>query len=221
MSYFAKETITFLKQLKKNNNREWFNDNKARYTQFVKEPFELFITDLIDAISPLIENLAITPKDAIFRIYRDVRFSKDKSPYKTHVSAIVSPGGRKNKIIPGVYFELNGEEARVYSGLYMSDSKQLKNLRSHISHNLNEFDQLITSNEFVNTFGEIRGEKNKKIQKEFEDDARSQPLLYNKQFYFFRSWPAEMILEDGLIDNIVDTYRIAKPVSEFLYEGTF
>lgn len=221
MVYFSKETISFLKQLKKNNNRDWFNKNKKSYIQYVKEPFENFIADLIDAMGPYFDNLSIAPKDAIFKIYRDVRFSKDKSPYKTHVSAIISPAGRKDNNIPGIYIELNGDEIRVYSGLYMPDSKQLKNLRSHIIHNLDEFDQLITSNEFVGAFGEIRGEKNKRIAKEFENDAMAQPLLYNKQFYFFRSWPASLILEKNLIPQLIESYEIARPVSEFLYEGIF
>ncbi|MDX1315878.1 MAG: DUF2461 domain-containing protein, partial [Eudoraea sp.] len=97
-SVITKDTMGFLKALKKNNNREWFNENKSRYTKSVKEPFEQFIAEMIDAVSPFFDTLAITPKDAIFRIYRDVRFSKDKSPYKTHVSAIVSPAGRKDKL---------------------------------------------------------------------------------------------------------------------------
>lgn len=221
MSYFTKETLNLLKKLKKNNNRDWFNENKPHYIENVKEPFEVFIGDLIDAMNPYFEDLAITPKDAIFRIYRDVRFSKDKTPYKTKVSAIISPGGRKDKIIPGIYLEISPDDMRVYSGLYQLDSKQLFNVRSHISHNMDEFNTLITNSKFVKTFMEIKGEKNKRILKDFEDDAIAQPLLYNKQFYFYTSWPAETIYDKNLIKKITETYTIAQPVSEFLYEGLF
>jgi uncharacterized protein (TIGR02453 family) len=221
MSYFTKETLNLLKKLKKNNNREWFNENKPKYIENVKEPFEAFIGDLIDAMNPYFESLPITPKDAIFRIYRDVRFSKDKTPYKTKVSAIISPGGRKDKIIPGIYLEISADDMRVYSGLYQLDSKQLFNVRSHISHNMDEFNNLITNSKFVKTFTEIRGEKNKRIPKDFEDDANEQPMLFNKQFYFFTSWPAETIYDKNLIKKITETYTIAQPVSEFLYEGLF
>jgi uncharacterized protein (DUF2461 family) len=110
---------------------------------------------------------------------------------------------------------------RVYSGLYQLDSKQLFNVRSHISHNLDEFKSLVSSSKFVKTFTEIKGEKNKRIPKDFEDDAIAQPLLYNKQFYFFTSWPAETIYDKNLIKKITETYTIAQPVSEFLYEGLF
>lgn len=221
MAYFTKETLNLLKKLKKNNNREWFNENKPQYIENVKEPFEVFIGDLIEAMNPYFESLPITAKDAIFRIYRDVRFSKDKTPYKTKVSAIISPGGRKDKIIPGIYLEISPEDMRVYSGLYQLDSKQLFNIRSHITHNLDEFKGLISSSNFVKTFTEIKGERNKRIPKEFEDDAIEQPLLYNKQFYFFTSWPAETIYDKNLIQKVIETYTIAQPVSEFLYEGLF
>ena len=221
MPYFTKETIEFLDELKKNNNREWFNDNKSRYLAQVKDPFEIFIGDLIEAMNPYFESLPIAPKDAIFRIYRDVRFSKNKIPYKTNVSAIISPGGRKDKTIPGIYLEITPDDIRVYSGLYQLDSKQLFNVRSHISHNMDEFQSLISSPKFTKTFKDIKGEKNKRIPKDFDADALKQPLLYNKQFYYFTSWPVTSIYQDNLIEKITDTYEIAQPVSEFLYEGLF
>ena len=221
MPYFTKETLGLLKKLKKNNNREWFNENKPEYIKYVKEPFEVFIGDLIEGLSPFIEDLAITPKDAIFRIYRDVRFSKDKTPYKTKISAVVSPGGRKNRTMPGLYLEITPDDMRIYSGLYELDVKALFSVRSHISGNLDEFNKLISNTKFVKTFTEIKGDKNKRIPKEFDEDALKQPLLYNKQFYFFTSLPAKTIYEEGLIKKITDTYAIAQPVSEFLYEGLF
>lgn len=221
MAYFTKDLIKFLSDLEKNNDREWFNANKDRYLKSAKEPFEVFIADLIEAMSPQFESLAITPKEAIFRIYRDVRFSKNKAPYKTQVSALVNPGGRKAMSMPGVYVEISPKHVRAYSGLYQLDSKQLKNLRSHISHNLDEFTSLITNKKFKSTFGEIRGEQNKRLAKEFEADAVAQPLLFNKQFYYFTEWGPEVTTDANLVKKIVDAYKVAKPLSEFLYEGTF
>ena len=221
MPYFKKDSLDFLKELEKNNNRDWFNENKQRYIDSVKEPFEQFIGDLIDAMQPYFDSLTITPKEAIFRIYRDVRFGKDKSPYKTKITAIVSPGGRKDKTIPGIYVEISANEMSIYSGLYMPDAKQLKNVRSHITHNLKEFSSLINNAKFKSEFGVVQGEKNKRIAKEFEEDALTQPLLYNKQFYFYTTWPAKTIFEDNVIKKITDSYKVAKPVSEFLYEGLF
>jgi len=219
MIYFSKETLNFLTSLAKNNDREWFNMHKEDFISQVKLPFELFISDLIEALQPHFKLLTITPKDAIFRIYRDVRFSKDKSPYKTKVSALVTPGGRKDRSSPGLYIEINGKEARVYSGLYQLSSKQLRNVRTHISYNLETFHALVTNKSFLQTFGEVRGEKNKRIPKEFEEDSRSQPLLFNKSFYYFSMIPSQTVLSPELINKVVQVYLVAKPLSTFLYEG--
>ena len=219
MIYFTEDTLAFLNELKANNNRDWFNANKKRYEQHVKNPYQKFIGDLIDALGPQYPALAITPKDAIFRIYRDVRFSKDKSPYKTKVSAIITPGGRKDMTSVGLYNELSGDDFRIYSGLYQLDATQLKNVRTHISYNMEEFQSLITDKKFVKVFGEVRGEKNKRISKEFQEDAETQPLLFNKSFYYFTSFKPDIVLKNGLIDKTIDTFLVAKPLSQFLKEG--
>jgi uncharacterized protein (TIGR02453 family) len=219
MIYFTKDTLAFLNELKDNNNREWFNENKPRYEEHVKVPYQNFIGDLIDALEPEFPSLAITPKDAIFRIYRDVRFGKDKSPYKTKVSAIITPGGRKDMTSVGLYNELSGDGFRIYSGLFRLDAQQLRNVRTHISYNMDDFASLIANKKFIEAFGEIRGEKNKRLSKEFVEDAEKQPLLFNKSFYYFNIMDAQVVLKEGLIDRVIKTFAIAKPLSEFLKEG--
>jgi hypothetical protein len=92
-------------------------------------------------------------------------------------------------------------------------------VRTHIASNLERCADLITSKKFVHTFGEVRGEKNKRLAKEFLEDAESQPLLYNKAFYYFTSFTPEIMLSNNLLDIIVNTFLVAKPVSEFFYEG--
>jgi len=96
MSYFTKDFIKFLKGLNKNNEREWFHANKKDYVTHVKDPFKAFVQLIIDKMQKVDPTVVITPKDAIFRINRDIRFSKDKTPYKTNVSAAISAGGRKD-----------------------------------------------------------------------------------------------------------------------------
>ena len=107
MSYFNQDFIKFFKELESNNNREWFNENKERYIHSVKDPFFSFVEEMIHRISEENDSFNIAPKEAIFRIYRDVRFSKNKLPYKTTASAIISPGGRKDFTTPGYYLELS------------------------------------------------------------------------------------------------------------------
>jgi uncharacterized protein (TIGR02453 family) len=216
MNYFSKDFLVFLEELKKNNNREWFNENKSRYEKSVKKPFEDFISDLIFRIKELDEDLAITPKEAIFRIYRDVRFSNDKSPYKTHVSAIISNGGRKDFADPGNYVEINSDELRLYGGIYQMNKEQLYNVRNFIQTNLNEFELLINDKEFTKYFGNILGEQNKVLPLEFKETAMKQPLIANKQFYFFAKLSKSKILSKSLPDELIKLYKIAKPVNMFL-----
>ena len=125
MSYFTKDLFKFFNDLEKNNSREWFNENKKRYEDSVKKPFHDFIQDAINIVATDDPMVTIEPKDAIFRIHRDVRFSPNKAPYKTQASAVVSRGGRKDFSTPGMYIEFNGKEGKVYSGFYEIEKDKL------------------------------------------------------------------------------------------------
>lgn len=215
MAHFDKDFIQFFKELEKNNEREWFHGNKKRYEASVKKPFADFVGLMLDKMQAIDSRIAILPKDAIFRINRDIRFSKDKSPYKTHVSAILSHGGRKNMYAPGLYLELNNHHAAVYTGLYTLDAKQLQKVREHIAANLKEFNKLIKQKKFVTKFGETRGEKNKRIPKEFREIEESQPLIANKSFYYFHKMEPEAILEKNFPKVLMDHYKVALPLIGF------
>ena len=106
MIYITKEFFTFFNGLQKNNTTEWFNDNRKAYEQHVKKPFSLLIDEMIRRISKHEPDVKITASDAIMRINKDIRFSKDKTPYNTHVSANISKYGKKNKAYPGFYLQL-------------------------------------------------------------------------------------------------------------------
>lgn len=220
MTYFNQEFLEFLRELSVDNDRDWFNANKKRYEDHVKKPFENFIAKMIDEMQKLDRNVLITPKDAIFRIYRDTRFSKDKTPYKNHVSAIVSRGGRKNKSTPGLYIQLSGEDARIYSGAYELDRVALQNVRETIASNLEEFEALINDKKFVATFGEIQGEQNKRLPKEFQEVAKRQPLIANKQFYYFAKFEPEIVLDAKFPALLINHFKIAQPLGNFLWEAT-
>ena len=107
-------------------------------------------------------SVLIAPKDAIFRIYRDIRFSNDKTPYKEHVSAILSSGGRKDMATPGIYLQLNDQEVRIYSGIYQPEKAQLEEIRYRIAADLDGFKSLYNTPAFMDLFGEVRGDKNKR-----------------------------------------------------------
>ena len=220
MTYFTPDFIQFLRELPANNNRDWFHANKKQYETAVKQPFEKFIADFIEALK--IEGLPlgdVKAKDCIFRIYRDVRFSKDKSPYKIHVSALISPTGRKSVNGFGIYLEFSGEHVRLYSGAYMPSTELLQNIRQKIYDEPKRFEKLISDELFVDSFGEIRGEQNKRINKPFTEMVEKQPLILNKQFYYFREYKPEIVLREDLLTILVQDFNIIHPLNQFFEEA--
>lgn len=216
MSYFTSNFIEFFKELSKNNHKEWFDQNRKRYEEHVKKPFHAFVDEMIRRINEDDPSVQILPKDAIFRINRDIRFSKDKSPYKTNVSALISAGGKKDKTFPGIYLELSAEGMRIYGGAHMLDKEQLNNVRETIAENPEGFIAVINDRQFKDKFGGIRGEKNKRVPKEFAEAAEKQPFILNKEFYYFVKLPVKTITSPGLADVTMEYYYAGKPVNHFL-----
>lgn len=217
MAYFTPDFLNFFKELAANNNKEWFAENKKRYERSVKEPFNVFIQDVIDLTAKQDDRFAGLAKDAVFRIYKDVRFSKDKTPYKLQASALIAPGGRKLGMgTPGMYLELGPEHFRFYSGLYMLEKDVLQRVREYILKNSKELDKLLSEKQFVDNFGELRGEKNKILPKEFKVAAEKQPLLFNKQFYFFAELEPETVLREDFTDVVMELFEASQPMRKYL-----
>ncbi len=219
MRYFNQDFMDFFKELSNNNNRDWFNENKQRYIESVKDPFYHFVEELIHEIHDDDKFINITPKEAIFRIYKDVRFSKDKLPYKTTASAIISQGGRKDFTTPGYYIEMDANGIRFYGGAHFLDKTQLQNLREHIASNLDEFKKLQNEKKFKKEFGTLLGEQNKRIPKEFKEILEIEPLIANKQFYFRTDLGTKKNQSNTLIDLLMKLYSVGKPMNQFLTKG--
>ena len=215
MAYFTKDFIDFFKELSKNNKKEWFDSNRKRYEKSVKQPFAEFVQEMIDRIRADDPKVDISTKDAIFRINRDVRFSKDKTPYKTHMAAIISARGKKDKGFPGNYFQLGADELRIYGGAHMVEKEVLYRLRKQIVGNMKGFSNVLNAKEFKSKFGEIHGEQNKRIPGEFQAAAEKQPLIFNKGFYYFAKFDPKLLVDDNLTDTFMDYYHAGKPVNEF------
>jgi len=216
MSFFSEDYLLFFQELAANNHKDWFDANRKRYERSVKEPFKLFTQHLIDELAkkePVFKDLKAS--DCIFRINRDIRFSKDKTPYKTMCSAVISPQGKKSSSIHGIYFELSPEHIRAYGGVYEIDKDDLYALREGISNHLKTFRQLYSSPDFKTLFGVIHGEKNKKIDKVFQEAAADEPLIYNKQFYFYSTFEAETLLDPNLDQLMMECYQTGRPLELF------
>jgi len=216
MQYFNDEFSIFFENLAQNNNREWFLNNKKIYESEVKTPFLKLIDDLISKINTELEPISLTSKDCIFRINRDVRFAKEKHPYKTNVSALINQYGKKDKENPGMYLELNGNMVMIYGGCYNPSKENLDKIRWYIMDNKDEFENIINDNNFVKYYKSILGEKNKIIPKEFKEFGKEYGLIYNKQYYYNHNLPKEFITADKLIDVIYNHYLAGNKLQKFL-----
>lgn len=219
MTFFNQDFLQFFMDLAGNNNKDWFDQNRKRYEVNVKDAFKNFVTHIITKLAeedPAFKELEAS--SCIFRINRDIRFSKDKTPYKMNVSAVVAPEGKKSKAINGVYFELGPEHVRVYGGVYEIDKDDLLTVREGIAKNPEKFKKLYSDASFKNVFGEILGEKNKVIPKELKEAAEKEPLIYNKQWYFYKQFEAEVVLSENLDQLILDCYKAGQPVEKFFNE---
>jgi uncharacterized protein (TIGR02453 family) len=216
MAFFKPDFLQFFIDLAPNNNKEWFDINRKRYEQVVKEPFKKFVQLIIDELSKTdaaYKNLEA--KDCIFRINRDIRFAKDKSPYKMMVSAIIAPGGKKSKAINGVYFEFGPEYVRVYGGIYEIEKDDLLTIREGIAENIGKFQKAYNNQNFKEVFGTILGTKNKILSKDLKEAAEKEPLIFNKQWYFYKQFEPEIIISEDLDQVILKCYEAGRPVEEY------
>jgi uncharacterized protein (TIGR02453 family) len=219
MKFFTPSFFEFFEGLSSNNNKPWFDEHRPIYEKEVKKPFSLFVQEMILRIHQEDPAVQIEPKDAIVRINKDIRFSKDKEPYKLHVGAMISAKGKKDKMFPGIYIELAADAIRFYGGCYFLDPIKLQALRSRISEYPEEFRSAYQEKDFKDLFGEIQGEKNKRIPAEFLEAAITEPFIANKQFYFGAELDKSLILSDNLADELMRYYRASRKLNDFFQEA--
>ncbi|NAY91618.1 TIGR02453 family protein [Muricauda sp. JGD-17] len=210
---------SFFKELSSNNHKEWFHANKKRYEADVKKPFLHLLEDLLPTLTSWDENIFSDPKKALFRINRDIRFSKDKSPYNTIMKAGFSAGGRKSEL-PGYYLGIDAENVHVGGGLFMIKPPELKKVRTSIAKNPDTFLSIVESKSFTSNFGRLKGEKAKRLDKELMNGANRTDLIFNKQFYAMAEFPLEPFYESKkLVDEILDHFKAIKPLNSYLQEA--
>lgn len=215
-AFFTEDFLKFFKELAANNNKEWFDKNKPRYVKSVKEPFEAFVGHLIAKLKKS-EGLGdMKPSECIFRINRDIRFSKDKTPYKTRMSAIIGRGGRKDMVTPSLYFELGPENLSIYTGVYMAEKDVIQAIREKIASNMKAFSKIIEAPDFKKVYGKVQGDKAKILPAEFKEKAKEQEVLFNKQFYLMHTHDPAIITKPALADYILEKYKVASAYNKFL-----
>ncbi len=218
--FFSADFNQFFMDLAANNHKDWFDANRKRYETSVKKPFEVFVQALIDAVRVYEPALEMRPSDAIFRINKDVRFSKDKTPYKLNRSALVSAYGRKDATHPSLYIELGPEKVMIAGGSYFLEKEPLQQVREYIAANIDEWYKLTSDAKFKKTTGGIKGEVQKRLtDKALNALAVEHPVLLQKQFYYDSQLSPDAVTSPGLLDAIMERYVTANPVSLFLQKA--
>ena len=219
MQYFTEDFLDFFKELAANNHKDWFDENRKRYKNSVKEPFDHFVGDLILNIRKLDSRVLIEAKDATFRINRDIRFSPNKEPYKLDRSAVISSAGRKDHSVPGFYLSFGPEKTMFGGGAYFMPADKLASTRAYIAANQKEFTKVRSNPTFKKYFTEIKGEENKRLPKELQEAAEQEPMLYKKQLYYMTELEPEIILQDNLMDVALEYYNAARQFQDFLSDS--
>ncbi len=205
----------FLIDLKFNNNRAWFKQNNDRYIN-AKSEFENFIELLIPQLKEVDSEIDVLPaKNCIFRIYKDVRFSKNKEPYKTNFGASISKGGKKS-INAGYYIHFEPDNSFIGGGIYKPEPKILKAIRTTIFENTEQYKNIINKSTFKKYFPDIYGEKLKTAPRGFPKDFKDIDLLNNKHYAIIHNIDNSFWFKDDLINNILDVFKEQKEFNHFL-----
>ncbi|MEL7586695.1 MAG: DUF2461 domain-containing protein [Prolixibacteraceae bacterium] len=207
--------MNFLTDLNRNNNREWFKDNQERYEES-RDQMLFFTGVMIQEIRKFDPGIPlISPKECLFRIFRDVRFSNDKRPYKTHFGAYISPGGRKADR-PGYYLHMEPEKSFIAGGIWNPEAAALRAVRMEIHDNPEEFKEILSLDEFKKLYPAIEGEKLKTVPKGFDKDFIEVDLLRYKSYAFATPLTDKQVLNGDLVGYAVHACRQLYPVNRFL-----
>lgn len=212
-------TLKFLKNLKKHNTKTWFDENRSGYLD-AKTDFENLTIQLISHTSAYDHSLkTLQAKDCTFRIHRDVRFSKDKIPYKSNMGAYLSRGGKKS-IFGGYYFHLDAEgECFAGGGMWMPAAPELKKVRQEIDYCFAEFSKILKNPAFKKTYGELQMEKNQmlaRVPKGYDIDNPAAEYLKLKSFVATARIPEKELFKPGLEKNIAAKFQTLMPLIHFM-----
>nr|WP_321450291.1 DUF2461 domain-containing protein [uncultured Carboxylicivirga sp.] len=208
----------FLNQLKNNNNREWFTENKLLY-QKAKTSFEYSVKKIIELINTIDSGIGILePKDCIFRIFRDTRFSKDKTPYKTNMGAYIVKGGKKSPR-GGYYFHAEPGASFIAVGIHCPPSDVLKKVRKEVYNFADEFKEIIEDKDFKALYPEMYPDKLKMAPKGFPKDFEDIDLLKYKSYIVSHTMSDDEMIDNGSVQLFAKLISTAKPLNDFINQG--
>ncbi|NNK12276.1 MAG: DUF2461 domain-containing protein [Flavobacteriaceae bacterium] len=207
----GKKSLEFLKTLSVNNNRDWFQENKKEFKEHEKNVKEFFMS-LMERMKQHDE----IDKFKMFRIYRDVRFSKDKTPYKTHFAGSFSRAG--SALRGGYYLRIKPGETFIAAGFWEPNKEDLLRIRKELEENAGEFRNIIQNKKFKDVWGKLEGEELKTAPKGFDKEHPDIDLIRKKQFIFVRNFTDKEVLSPEFISTVDDSFRTIRPYFDLMSE---
>ena len=213
---FPKEGMQFLSALARSNRREWFQPRKHIYEEQVKAPMAELVTALNSEMMRFAPDYVVEPAKAIYRIYRDTRFSKDKTPYKTHIAAIFPRRGVEKHGGAGLYFSVSAKEIEVAGGVYMPGPETLLAIRTHLAEHHEEFRKIIRAKPLRTLLGEMHGEQLSRVPKGFPSDHAAADLLRYKQWLVYVMLDPKLATTPKLLSELRQRFEAMTPFVDFL-----
>lgn len=211
-------TIRFLKDLTKNNDKTWFEKNRKDYDT-AKNDFEQFVSTVLEKLSLKDEEIrSLKAKECLFRINRDIRFAKDKTPYKNNMGASISRGGKKS-VYAGYYFHCEPGQSFAGGGIWMPMPEETKKIRQELDYCFDEFQKIIHSKSFVSVYGDLNKDKEYtlvNLPKGYEKDNPAAEYLKLKSWIAMKTFSDKDLTSETLVDDVVKTFEALQPLLKFI-----
>ena len=213
---FSPEAISFLRALKRNNRREWFHPRKEKYEKLIKAPMLEFVAALNEELARFAPAYVTPPEKAVYRIYRDTRFSPDKTPYKTHIAAIFPRSSAVKREGSVFYMHFTEKEVLAFGGVWGPDRDELMAYRTLLRDNHEEFESLLSNKSLRKTVGELQGEQLSRMPKGFPVDHPAEGLLRRKQWYLEATLEIGLLTTPRVVPEVAKRFAVMAPMVEFL-----
>lgn len=215
---FPPDAVRFLRSLKRHNDRDWFRARRDAYDRLLHAPMVAIIERLAIDLPHILPGIVASPRVSMYRIYRDTRFSADKTPLKTHVAAVFPFRGLPRHEGPGLYFEVTYGWVWAGGGIYMPQPPELQRIREHLAEHHVRFRRAVSSRAFKRMFGEVEGETLTRVPRGYAADHPAADLLKHKQFLAGREWPASFASSARFYPELLKTFRTLAPMVRLLGE---
>jgi len=221
MTFFTTDTVKFWKGLAKNNNKAWFDDNRKIYETHLKAPYNQLAAALVEQVQEVEPEYSTPPKQAIYRINRDIRFSNDKTPYKTRLGITIGRSQKHDQSWPAYTVSIGVEGIWIAGGLYNPPTDLRDHVRRYVGENAGDLASIEKkATTFAKTFGQIEGDAHKRAPAELRDYVETEPRVLNKQWVYWHDFDDPKRFLDPKLDQfILDQWEIARPAMEFLKDA--